>query len=97
MKKNLCQKINIWDGFAALSILSVNHICLDKPKNKIRGCSGKYVLCGDFNMVTNYWEEVKQENPDKFAHILPIPGSSHMEISAKYWGLLVEAGLISEG
>ena len=33
------------------------------------------------NMVTNYCEGVKYENPAKFAHILPILGNIHKEMS----------------
>ena len=33
------------------------------------------------NTVTNYCEEVKYNNPDKFAHILPITGSFQTKMS----------------
>ena len=52
--------------------------------------------------------ELKYENPDKFAHILPILGSFHIEMSfmsaiykrlkeSNAEDLLVEAGLIAQG
>ena len=50
MQKNLCLKINIWDGFTALLILFASHIWLHRPKNKITKCSGKKVLCRNFKI-----------------------------------------------
>ena len=58
------------------------------------------------NTVTNYYEGLKYENLDKFAHILPIIGSFHIEMSfmsaiykrlkkSNIADLLVEAGLIA--
>ena len=60
------------------------------------------------NTVTDYCEGLKYENPDKFAHILPIIGSFHIEMSfmsviykrlkeSNIENLLVEAGLIAQG
>ena len=58
------------------------------------------------NTGTNYCEGVKYENPDKCAHILPIHGSFHIEMSlmsaiykrlqeSNIEDLLVEAALIA--
>ena len=33
------------------------------------------------DMVTNYCERVKYKFPDNFAHMLPIPGSFHIDMS----------------
>ena len=60
------------------------------------------------NTVRNYCEELKYKNPDKSAHILPILGSFHIEVSfmsviykrlkeSDIEDLLVEAGLITQG
>ena len=67
-----------------------------------------FVFCMTINVVKNYREGVKYEKPDKFSHILPIPGSFHTEmnfVSAIYKrlkklnieDLLAEAGLVAQG
>ena len=59
------------------------------------------------NMVKNYCEGVKCENPDQFVHISPILDSFHIEISfrsaiyerlkeSNIEDLFVEAGLIAQ-
>ena len=59
------------------------------------------------NTITNYCEGVKCKNPDKFVHILPIPGNFHKEMSfmsaiykrlkeSNIGDLLVDAGLIAQ-
>ena len=67
----------------------------------------KYFFRMTMNTITNYWEGVKCKNPDKFAHIWPIPGNFHKEMSfmsaiykrlkeSNIEDLLVDAGLTAQ-
>ena len=66
----------------------------------------KYFFRMTMNTITNYWG-VKCKNPDKFAHILPIPGNFHKEMSfmsaiykrlkeSNIEDLLMDAGLTAQ-
>ena len=67
----------------------------------------KYFFCMTVNTITNYCEGVKCKNLEKFAHILPIPGNFHKEMSfisgiykrlkeSNIEDLLVDAGLTAQ-
>ena len=67
----------------------------------------KYFFRMTMNTITNYWEGVKCKNPDKFAHIWPIPGNFHKEMSfmsaiykrlkeSNIEDLLMDAGLTAQ-